>query len=51
MFEDPEVGSSIEEMKAKQMSFDFSGEAGFEFCRDHVLLNSVSFPFPECESI
>ncbi|CAI6099527.1 unnamed protein product [Clonostachys chloroleuca] len=40
MLGDPKVGSSIEEMKAKQKSFDFSGEAGFEFCRDRVLLNS-----------
>jgi hypothetical protein len=42
MMEDPEIGSSIEEMKAKQLSFDFSEEAGFDFCRERVLLNSVS---------
>lgn len=42
IMEDPEIGSSIEEMKAKQLSFDFSDEAGFNFCRERVLLNSVS---------
>lgn len=40
MMEDPEIGSSIEEMRAKQLSFDFSEEAGFNFCRDRILLNS-----------
>jgi len=40
---DPEIGSSIEEMKAEQQSFDFSDEAGFNFCRERVLVNTVSF--------
>lgn len=45
MMEDPEIGSSIDEMKAKQLSFDFSDEAGFNFCRERVLLNSVSLHY------
>jgi hypothetical protein len=41
---DPEIGLQIQEMEEKQLSFDFSDEAGFTFCLNNVLLNSVGIP-------
>jgi hypothetical protein len=42
-FEDPEIGSKIETMRASGLSFNFYDEAGLNFWRNHILLNAVSF--------
>ncbi|EXM14145.1 hypothetical protein FOTG_17445 [Fusarium oxysporum f. sp. vasinfectum 25433] len=38
--DDPEIGSSIEEMDEKELSYNFSDETGYDFCLKNVLLNS-----------
>ncbi|KAF5024766.1 hypothetical protein F66182_3144 [Fusarium sp. NRRL 66182] len=38
--DDPEIGSKIDLMRANEQSFYFSEQSGFDFCRDHILLNT-----------
>ncbi|KAI3572125.1 hypothetical protein IWW34DRAFT_811323 [Fusarium oxysporum f. sp. albedinis] len=38
--DEPEIGSSIQEMDEKELSYDFSDETGYDFCLKNVLLNS-----------
>lgn len=41
--DDPEIGTKIALMRDKSLSFYMHHESGFQFCRDHVLLNQVGF--------
>ncbi|KLO99144.1 Uncharacterized protein Y057_5072 [Fusarium fujikuroi] len=41
--DDSEIGTKIAVMRDSGLSFYMHHESGFQFCRDHVLLNEVGF--------
>lgn len=42
--ENPKLGSRFAELRKHGSSLGFSEEAGFDFCREFVLLDPVSLP-------
>lgn len=41
--DDSEIGTKIALMRDESSSFYMDHESGFQFCRDHILLNEVGF--------